>query len=150
MSTFLQELHATVHRSKKTPEEISDDIGISYSMLCRMVLDGESGTTFDIRRYIPLLRATRNYRSFKYLANHFGVLLVKAPKGRKSKAGNGAVMSQFQKTAAEIVQLFLEFTEQPGAAEKQKTVAAIVDHMEKAAGLKLRVERYQQGDLFEG
>ncbi len=149
MSTFLSELHATVHRSRKTPEEIADDIGISYSMLCRMVLDGDSGTTFDLRRYIPLLRATKNYRTLKYLANHFGFLLVKAPKGRKSKSGNGALMNGFQKAAAEIVKAFLDFTEHPDEAGKRKTVALIMDHMEQAAGLKVRVERYRQGDLFQ-
>jgi hypothetical protein len=149
MSTFFSELHATVHRSRKTPEEIADDIGISYSMLCRMVLDGDSGATFDLRRYIPLLRATKNYRTLKYLANHFGFLLVKAPRGRKSKTGNGALMNDFQKTAAEIVRLFLNFTERPDEAGKRETIAAIVDHMEQGAGLKVRVERYRQGDLFQ-
>ena len=149
MSSFMQELHATVHRSKKPPEEIADDIGISYSMLCRMVLDGESGTSFDIRRYIPLLKATQNYRSLKHIANHCGFLLVKMPRGKKTKEGNGALINTFQHSATEVVKLFLEFTQDPSEEKKKKTIAVITEHLERAVGLKLRVEKYRQGDLFE-
>lgn len=164
MDRFVQELHATVHRSPnppddvsddigidpiKPPDEIADDLGISYSMLCRTVLEGKSGATFDMRRYIPLLESTKNYRSLAYLAHHFGFLLVKVPQVQKTEAGNGSLMNAFQRTAAKTVELFLNFTEHPDKAREQEAVDALVEHIQQAAGLKVRVERYRQGDLFQ-
>ena len=71
-------LYETIHRNKKTVEQIADEIGISANYLYRSGLPlEESGVKFPVDYLTPLMKTTKNYRILEHIAYLCGFLLVK-------------------------------------------------------------------------
>ncbi len=144
-------LHDTFHRSKKHPQEIADELGVSYNYLARAVLDGASGCNFPLRLLIPLMKITGDYTVLKRMANMCGFLLVRPPRGVKKVVDLQKDLNKYQKGFNAIMTSLIEFIEKPTYEEGQRVIEMLLKHMEETEWWRRRCHRniVNQMELFE-
>ena len=76
--------YETLHRSRKTVEQISTETGLNKSSLYRYGLPPESnGLDIPTRKLVPIMRSAGNYTILKTLAAACGFLLVRVPRSAR-------------------------------------------------------------------
>lgn len=135
--TIREALHETFHRSKKRPQDIADEMGVSYNYLARAVLEGPSGCNFPIRFLVPLMKTTGNYSALKVLARQCGMLILRTPRG-----GRELQIHEYQIRFGQLTSLLLEFFANPKSETYHRLIEALTEHMEDTAQWKHRVENH--------
>ena len=105
--TLTETIWQTVNRGQLTPEQLQDEIDYSASSLKRAGIDGESGAGFNLRKLIPLMKTQNDYSILEFLAYRCGFILVKIPKGGKSKKDRIASVAEYQKLAAAAINVLV-------------------------------------------
>jgi len=141
MKTLTEILYEVVQGNGKPPKAIAEELGISYNYLRRSVLDGPSGCNFPLRLLIPLMKATKNYKPLKHLANACGYLLVKMPTGWKRRKDPYLTIQNYQKHFTEVVKALIDFFDKPSYHNGQRVIAVLLNHMEETAAWQWRCKK---------
>lgn len=135
-------LYNTIHRNKKTVEQLADEIGISASYLYRSGLPlDESGVKFPVDYLIPLMRATKNYELLEHLANLCGYLLVREPRFRGGKRDEIDVVDEFQDATTKAVRSLKEFFNEPTTEHFELVTRMLYEVMQQSANAKRFCEK---------
>jgi len=141
-------LYQTIHRNAKSAAQLADEIGISYSYLCRAGLPAdESGVRFPIEYTVPLMKAAGDYSLLRHLAMLTGHLLVKAPRGFRDKSDEVESVSNYSQLCSSASKLLLEFFRAPSPKLLDETTHALTSVMEYSAALQKRIRDYNQMEL---
>ena len=120
--TLTDVIWQTVNRGQLTPEQLQDEIDYSASALKRAGLDGESGAGFNIRKLLPLMKAQDDFSILEFLAYSCGFLLVKIPKGGRSKKDHMVSINNYQKLASTTIDILLKFIEYEAHQEEAEEI----------------------------
>jgi hypothetical protein len=141
-------LYKTIHRNAKSAEQLADEIGISYSYLCcaGLPLD-ESGVKFPLENIIPLMKAAGDYSVLKHINQLCGFLMVRAPRGFRSKIDEVLAVNEYNALCSAASKLLMEFFHEPSPAKLEDTNAALQAVMECSASLQKRIKDFNQMEM---
>lgn len=92
--TLKDNLYRTIHRNRKPPKAIAEEIGVSENYLYRAALpdpdesDTGTGCRFPLKKLIPLVRATGDYSVLDYIERTLGRVAVALPDGNGGALGD--------------------------------------------------------------
>ena len=141
-------LYQTIHRNKKSVEQIADEMGISSSYLYRAGLPtDESGVKFPVEHITPLIRATRNNSILEHLASLNGFILVKVPKYKNSKSEEIDMVDEYQEATTKALRALKEFLNKPDLITYNAVDTALQDVMSKSASAQRYVDKRMAGQI---
>lgn len=141
-------LYQTIHRSKKSVEQIADEMGISASYLYRAGLPvDESGVKFPVEHLTPLVKATKNPAILEHLASLNGYILVKVPKYRDSKRDEIDMVDEYQEATTKALRSLKEFFNNPDMNTYQNVDAALKEVMSRSASAQGYVDKRMSGQI---
>lgn len=145
MKTLKDFLYDTIHRNKKTVEQLADETGISDNYLYRACLKvdkkSKSGVKFPIEHLVPLMKAANDYSILKYIAQICGFLLVKLPVFTGKPAVDMDLLSQYQQCTARAISAMLDFFKSPSPKNFEIVSNALHDVMIKCVEAKKYCEK---------
>lgn len=140
--------YETLHRGRKTIEEISTQTGISKSSLYRYGLPVESsGLDIPLRKLVPIMKAAGNYSILKILNTSCGFLPVRVPRAARCKLDDEKMVSRYQRTCNDAVNRLLQFLEKPTVNTHNALNIALDDVASQSMGIKKRAATWQQTEL---
>lgn len=148
MTDLKTQIYMTIRASKKSVEQIADEVGCSASLLYRYGLDGESGAEFPLKRLIPLMQATGDTRILRHLNARSGLATVSQPRVRKLKLKDPQVINEIQQNFTHLFAEFCKFCETASKEQVAGLLDAIHKHACDVAAMDRAVRDFQQGDLF--
>lgn len=141
-------LYETIHRNKKSVEQIADDIGISSNYLYRSGLPlDESGVKFPLDYLVPLMKATVNYAILEKIAMICGFLLVKEPRVRTPRAEGIELIGDYQDVTTAAVRCLKKFLDKPTEENFNEVINALQLVMTKSAEAKKYCSEHYSGQL---
>ncbi len=141
-------LYKTIHRNSKSAAQLADEIGISYSYLCRAGLpNDESGVKFPLENLIPLMKAAGDYSVLHHLNTLCGFLTVKSPRGFRDKLDEAEAVTHYNTLCGTASRLLLAFFRQPSPAKMDEAVRALQVVMEYSATLQRRIKDHNQTEM---
>jgi hypothetical protein len=141
-------LYTTVHGSKKSVEQIADEIGVSPSYLYRACLEGESGCRFPLDLLIPLMNATGDYSLLEHLNARCERITVSMPRVARLKAKDPQAINEIGRSFNEVMGQVLEFFEKPVMGRIAAIEEGLHKHLCEVAALKRAVKTFAQKELF--
>jgi len=132
IQNFKTILYNTIHRNKKSIDQIADEIGVSSNSLYRYCIEGESGSEMPARRLVPLMKATENFELLKHLAYLCGFVCIKMPKYLKVKTDEFEVLNEYQQTTINATKELKSFFDNPISANYEKVSKALREVIEKS------------------
>jgi hypothetical protein len=148
MNTIKTHLYKSIHRSKKSAAQIADEIGISYSYLCRAGLPtDENGVRFPVELMVPLMKSCGNYDLLKHIAGLAGYLTVKIPHAFNDKKDEVSALNEYNELCTEAAKNMMKFFKKPSDTQMQLTIDSLQRVMEISAGLQKRIKNFNQYDL---
>jgi hypothetical protein len=141
-------LYMTVHGSKKSVEQIADEMGISTSYLYRACLDGESGCRFPLELLLPLMQATRDYQILDLLNARTGRVTTNLKRVSKLKKRDPQVINEIQRNFNAVMAKVLEFFADPDRARIPEIEQELHRHLCEVAALRRTVSDFHQSELF--
>ncbi|HVW09171.1 MAG TPA: helix-turn-helix transcriptional regulator [Bryobacteraceae bacterium] len=148
MRDLKTDLYLTVHSSKKTVEQIADEIGVSASYLYRACLEGESGCRFPLDLLLPLMQATGDYRLLDHLNARAERITVKLPRVSKLKKQDPKVVNEITQHFHEAMADVLRFFENPDRDAVASLKEKLHRHLCEVASLGHTVNNFHQKELF--
>jgi hypothetical protein len=139
--------YKTIHRNAKSAEQIADEIGISYSYLCRFGLSEDSGADCPTKFLIPLMKSAGDYSILRHIATLCGFLLVKAPRGLRDKLEEAEAINKYNYLCTQASRLLIEFFKSPSPKLLSETNDALQDVMEYSATLSRRIKDFNQMEM---
>ncbi|MHC1736859.1 MAG: phage regulatory CII family protein [Ignavibacteriaceae bacterium] len=141
-------LYRTIHRNKKSVEQIADEMGISSSYLYRAGLPtDESGVKFPVEHITPLIRATKDNSILEHLAMLNGFILVKVPKYKNSKVDEIDMVDEYQEATTKALRSLREFLNKPDARNYELVEAALREVMSRSASAQRYVDKRMAGQI---
>lgn len=141
-------LYETIHRNKKSVEQIADEVGISASYLYRAGLPlDESGVKFPLDYLIPLMKATNNYVILEKIAMICGFLLVKEPKVRTPRTEGTELVADYQDATTLAVRCLKKFLDKPTESHYSEVINALQTVMTRSAEAKKYCGKHYSGQL---
>jgi len=141
-------LYETIHRNKKSVEQIADEIGISSNYLYRAGLPlEENGVKFPLDYFIPLMKATNNYSALEYIANICGFLLIKEPKVKLVKMDHVDLVSDYQDATTLAIRSLKHFFNNPTQKNYEEVIDALQKVLTKSAEAKKYCNKVYSGQL---
>jgi hypothetical protein len=141
-------LYQAIHRNKKPAAQIADEIGISYSYLCRTGLPmDESGVRFPVELLVPLMKAAHDYSVLKHIATLTGHLIVKLPRAFVDRSDENDAVSTYNQLCATASKHLTLFFKKPTPENLRLTQDAIEKVLEYSVALSHRVASYNQMEL---
>lgn len=148
MNTIKTLLYKAIHRSKKSAAQVADEIGISYSYLCRAGLPtDENGCRFPVELMVPLMKVTGNYDLLKHIAGLSGYLTVKIPRAFNDKKNEVSAVNNYNQVCADAANKMMDFFMSPSDLKMQQTIDSLQKVMEISAGLQKRIKNFNQYDF---
>lgn len=148
MDTIKSLLYATIHRNKKSAAQLADEIGISYSYLCRAGLPtDESGVKFPTEYLVPLMKSAGDYSLLRHLAKLSGFLLIKPPRGFHTKMDESEAVTNYNTLCAVASNLMIEFFRSPSPEKMDAAVTSLHNVMEASASLQKQIINHNQTEL---
>jgi len=147
MNDLKSELYITVHSARKSVPELADEIGVSTSLLYRYAIEGESGADLPLRRLIPLMRATNDFRVLRHLAARCGFVLVKLPRVAKLKKPDAHSVNEITRKFHQVMAEVLKFFEAPDREQIPRIESALHEHLCEVASLRRAVREFPQPEL---
>ena len=133
-------LYKTVHRRKKSVEEIADRVGCSSSLLYRCSNPNDSQARFPLEKVLPLMLTTGDYGILKHLASRSGFVLYKIPARIKyNKTGD---LNKYQSIFADTFRALLDFKE--GRISKEKCLSQMDGFLGKTVEIRRGIETNRQ------
>ena len=140
-------LYETIHRNKKTVEQIADEIGISANYLYRSGLPlEESGVKFPVDYLTPLMKTTKNYRILEHIAYLCGFLLVKEQRA-VAKTDTTEMINEYQESTINAARSLKKFLDKPTQSNYEKVIEALQVVMVKSVGAKKYCNKHYIGQL---
>jgi hypothetical protein len=141
-------LYETIHRNKKTVDQIADEIGISANYLYRAGLPlEESGAKFPIDYLIPLMKSTGNYSILEQIANICGFLLVKEPRIKTPKSEAIDLINDYQDITTTAVRKLKKFLDKPTQSNYEEVIEALNSVMTRSAEAKKYCNKHFEGQM---
>lgn len=141
-------LYETIHRNKKSVDQIADEIGISSNYLYRAGLPlDESGVKFPLEYLVPLMKATGNYAILEQIAWICGFLLVREPRVKTPKAEGIELVGDYQEATTEAVRRLKRFLDKPTEEFYNEVIEALQLVMTKSAEAKKYCNKHYSGQL---
>jgi hypothetical protein len=141
-------LYETIHRNKKSVEQIADEIGISANYLYRAGLPlDESGVKFPLDYLIPLMKATNDYAILEKIAMICGFLLVREPRVRTPRIEGTELIADYQDATTLAVRCLKKFLDKPSEANYTEVINALQLVMTKSAEAKKYCNKHYSGQL---
>lgn len=141
-------LYETIHRNKKSVEQIADELGISASYLYRAGLPlDESGVRFPLDYLIPLMKATNNYAILEQIANICGFLLVKEPRVKMPKVEAIELVTDYQEATTHAIRCLKKFLDQPTQDHYDAVLTALQSVMTRSAEVKKYCNKHFEGQM---
>jgi len=132
------ELYRTVHGGRFTVREISEATGIPENTLYRSAqgfLPNGSGISPSLKNVILIMKATRDYRTLRFIANWFGFLLVRHPRCRRNLESNQMRVTQLQGYHLAAAESLLAYESAPNMKNLKLAISALYLSMEYQAGI---------------
>lgn len=127
-------LYSTIHRNRKTIEQIADEMGISANSLYKYCYEGEAGVDMPISRILPLMNITKNYTLLKHIAHLAGFVCVKIPKMASIKKRDEVdILDDYQGCTVVSIKALKDFFNDPTAENYSSAKNALLEVMEKSA-----------------
>lgn len=129
-------LYQTVH-GKFSVREISEATGIPENTIYRSAtgfLPG-SGISPSLRNVVLIMKATRDFRVLRFIANWFGFMLVRHPRCRRNRAEDRIWVSQLQAYHLAAAESLLAYQAVPSVKNLKLCIAALYLAMEYQAGI---------------
>lgn len=146
--TIKTTLYQTIHRNKKSVEQIADEMGISASYLYRAGLPtDESGVKFPVEHITPLVKATKDNSILEHLAYLNGFILVKVPRYKNSKADEIDLVDEYQDVTTKALRALKEFLNKPDADNYENVQKALQKVMSKSATAQGYVGKRMAGQI---
>ncbi len=142
MSTLDSVIRKTIHSGKITVEEMADLLGCSHNLLYKIAAD--ENVDLQVKRLIPLMSATKDYRILHYIANRLGFAAIKIP---GAKAGKPENINELQRNLNVAATSIIDFFD--GKIEAEDALESINRGIRDLAGYRKTVEKGRQMDLFE-
>lgn len=146
--TIKTTLYQTIHRNKKSVEQIADEMGISASYLYRAGLPtDESGVKFPVEHITPLVKATKDNSILEHLASLNGCILVKVPHYINSKSDEIDMVDEYQDATTKALRALKEFLNKPDAVHYEAVQTALQTVMSKSATAQRYVDKRMSGQI---
>jgi len=141
-------LYETIHRNKKSVEQIADEIGISTNYLYRAGLPlEESGVKFPLEYLIPLMKATGNYAILEQIASICGFLLIKEPRVKIPRIESIELINEYQDITTYAVRILKKFLDKPTQENYEEVLNALQIVMTKSAEAKKYCNKHFEGQM---
>lgn len=144
---ILAALYAAFHGGKKSPKQTAEALSVSYSYLARAVLAGDSGCNFPVLWLVPFVQITGNHTVVKVIVNACGFLMVRNPRVSRSVKEMRHGVHRFQQRFCEVIQLLIQFLNEPTGRNRDAVLDSLVCHQEEAEYWKRMVRAGDVGQL---
>ena len=141
-------LYETIHRNKKSVQQLADETAISSSYLYRagMPMD-QSGVRFPVDFVIPLMKAANDYSILQHIARACDFILVRIPKISSSKLDRENIVSDYQLKTASASNALVKFFSQPSLDNYHNTINTLHAVLECTASTKKYIEKEATGQF---
>lgn len=140
-------LYNTLHRNKKTIDQIADEIGRSTNAVYRYCLEGESGSEVPVSLLVPIMKATKNFSLLKHIAHLCGFVCVKIPRVSLNKKDEIDIIDNYQHATVTSIKLLKEFFSNPTQETFNKAKESLTDVMEECASNSKYIDKKLSGQL---
>jgi len=141
-------LYTTVHGSKKSVEQLADEIGVSPSYLYRACLDGESGCRFPLDLLIPLMNAAGDYSVLEHLNSRCDRLTASMPRVARLKRKDAEAVNEISGNFNAVMAQVLKFFAKPDQSHADAIGQALHRHLCEVAALGRAVKTFTQKEMF--
>lgn len=139
-------LWQVVEHSRKSSQELADELGVSYSTFRRM-LNPEDSYNFPLSLVIPLCLATKDTRLLEHLARRLGRVVYKLPRIRGTRGEENEVMSLFSAAVAEAMKSLQRFFAAPTVGAKKAALDALYSELQANLITQKTVKGWEQLEL---
>jgi len=138
--TLSEAIYITLHKSKKDVQEISDELGLSSSLVYRWGAPEGTSSYADmpLRRLLSVMNTTDCDAILDYFERKRGRLAVKLPKAAISKLEENEMVESYQETTLTAVKALRSFLTNPG----QETFKAIDDALRSVMTESSALDKY--------
>lgn len=140
-------LYKTIHRNKKSIEQIADEIGITSNSLYRYCLDGESGSDLPLKRLVPLMIATKNFSILDHIARICGFVLIKVPRFANKREESIDILDNYQESTGQAQRSLKEFFRNPDQTHYDKAKEALLEVMKQSASADKYIDKSFTGQM---
>ena len=142
-------IYKTIHKnkSKKSIEQIADEMGIDVMTLYKYPLPEPSGSNMPLKRLIPLMKATGDYSLLKHIAAMCEYIVVKVPRFKASKGDSNEIISSYQATSCKAFNDMIEFFKNRSKEIYQKVTESLRAVMEESVGTQKYIDKEFSGQL---
>jgi hypothetical protein len=148
MTDLKTALKKTILGARQSVTAIADELGCCESVLYRYGLDGDSGAEFPLKRLIPLMKATEDYRLLHHIAARCGFVLVRLARATALKRKDPEAVNEIQARFSHIIAHFLLHTADAPADVTMALLDDLDKHLTDMASMRRAVKDFKQGDLF--
>lgn len=140
-------LYTTLHRNKKTIDQIADEVGRSSNSLYRYCLEGESGSEMPLSLLVPIMKSAKNFSLLKHIANLCGFVCVKIPRVTLNKKDEIDIIDTYQQTTLTSIKFLKEFFNNPNQETFNRAKDSLTEVMEECASNTKYIEKKLTGQL---
>jgi len=136
-------LYSTIHKKKKSIEQIADEVGCSPSLLYRCANINDLDARFPLERLLPLMRSAGDFSVLKHLASRSGYLLYKLP--ARIKFQKIADLNKYQSLLTDTFRGVLNFKD--GRIRGKDCLSQIDELLTKTIELRRGIENSRQIEI---
>ena len=143
-------LYALIHRGKLDIDELAELLGVSSNYIYKMGLaeDSPSHSDIGIRKLIALMKAQNDDRIVRYLTTRFGGIFVKIPRVAQDKHESSIIIQDYQEAVTLAIGLLITYFDNPNPNARAILISTLDDVTAKTVGIRKRVEKDGQFNLF--
>lgn len=144
-------IYKTLHKNKKTIEQIADEMGIDVMSLYKYGLPEPSGSNIPLKRLVPLMKTTNDFSILEHLAKLCEFIIIKVPRFKASKGDSNEIVSSYQKASADAVNDMITFFKHPTEENYKKVSESLHTIVKESVGAQKYIDKEYIGqtEIFE-
>lgn len=141
-------LYETIHRNKKSVQQLADETAISSSYLYRagMPMD-QSGVRFPVDFIIPLMKASNDFSILQHLAITCDFIIIKTPRISCSKLERDTIISNYQSKTSAAASALVSFFSKPSLDNYKNAIDTLQSVLECTVSTKKYIEKEASGQF---
>jgi hypothetical protein len=150
MDDLYRLIYELIHRNKLSIDDLAEVLGVSSNYIYKMGLNEDSPSFSDIgvRRLIAIMKAQGDDRIVRYMCQRFGGVFVRLPRVAKDKSESAEMIAYYQESVTNTIKLMIDYFRNPSPNARAVLINMLDDVTAKTVGIRKRVEKDGQFNLF--
>jgi len=133
--------------TRKSREQVADELGLSYSNFCRMVNENDSAVSFPARLLVPLMKSLRNYEPLHHVARRCGHVVVNLSRLRVPRGAGADVQNDLHASFSSMMRSIATFFGSRSGETREQAVQDLDRCLGEIIAARKKLEGWKQFEL---